>query len=80
MSVVGKETLKALCDQTMREIKQAEDDRAMRLAQGGATGGISDITGDPCDDKIAQQDVQVNLDIYEAIGVTDMMCSSNCPC
>ena len=48
-SVLGKETIKTMCDQTMAKVKEDQKQR-----EAARSSGSLPSTGDPCDDKVLQ--------------------------
>lgn len=75
-SQAGPEKIKDECLKVMAEV-----DARMNSGSSSSSGSIDlgGITGDPCDSAY-NSEVEITLDIYEALKVDDNMCSSNCPC
>ena len=68
-STEGKDKIMEECYKVIQKLNEA---------QGGSSGSSSSSSGD-CN-KTYETNIQVNLEVYEAMYINDEMCSDNCPC
>ena len=68
-STEGKDKIMEECYKVIQKLNEA---------QGGSSSSSSSSSGD-CN-KTYETNIQVNLEVYEAMYINDEMCSDNCPC
>lgn len=68
-STEGKDKIMEECYKVIQKLNEA---------QGGSSSSSSSSSGD-CN-KTYETNIQVNLEVYEAMYINDEMCSENCPC